>query len=89
MDGTTVSDYNLPLISVRYVRRFIHFIEQRGIAADQFLQGSGLEQTMLDDADQYLSMKQVCSLLRRARTLLDDERAPFNSARRWTSTAMA
>jgi AraC-like DNA-binding protein len=77
MDGTTVSDYNLPLISVRYVRRFIHFIEQRGIVADQFLQGSGLERTTLDDADQYLSMKQVCSLLRRARTLLNDERAPF------------
>ncbi|MEO9748626.1 MAG: AraC family transcriptional regulator ligand-binding domain-containing protein, partial [Marinobacter sp.] len=67
----------MPLISVRYVRRFIDFIEQRRISADQFLDGSGLDRAMLDDAEKYLSMNQVCSLLRRARTLLDDERAPF------------
>lgn len=77
MDGTTVSSYNLPLIPARYMRRFIHFIEQRGIVADQVLEGSGLDRTLLDDAEAYLSMNQVCSLMRRAQTLLDDERAPF------------
>lgn len=77
MGGTTVSDYNLPLISVRYARRFIEFIEQRRIGADRLLEGSGLERAMFDDPDNYPSMNQVCSLLREARTLLDDERAPF------------
>jgi len=43
----------------------------------QLLDGSGVEEAMFDDPEKYLSMNQVCHLLGRARTLLDDERAPF------------
>ncbi len=77
MDGTTVSDYQLPLIPVRYARRLIHFLERRGVTADRFLEGSGLQDAMSDYPEGHLSMNQVCHLLDRARTLLDDERAPF------------
>ncbi len=69
--------YEVPLISIRYARRFIRFMESRGVGEKALLQGVGLSEKELTDPETFLSMRQITAVLWRGMALLDDERAPF------------
>lgn len=69
--------YEIPLVTVRYARHLIRFLEARGIGRQAVLSQGDLEEVTLHDPDAMLSMHQVKQLLTRFRDLLSDERAPF------------
>ena len=54
---------DVPLISVRYARRFLRFVQKHGINGTVVLEGSGIDTHILDNPDAYLSMRQVQHLL--------------------------
>lgn len=69
--------YEVPLVAVRYARHLMAFLETRGIGRQVLLNDSDIDEALLDNPDAFLSMKQVVQLVRHARRLLPDERAPF------------
>ncbi|WP_148863686.1 AraC family transcriptional regulator [Marinobacter fonticola] len=69
--------YNVPIVSVRYGRRFLRFMEARGIGRQALVEGSGIDQSILDNPEAFLSMNQVIQILRQANSLLRDETAGF------------
>ena len=68
---------DVPLISVRYARRFLRFVQKHGISGTVVLEGSGIDSHILDNPDAYLSMRQVQHLLHNGNRLLNDHTAPF------------
>ncbi|EKF73453.1 helix-turn-helix domain-containing protein [Alcanivorax hongdengensis A-11-3] len=73
--------YQVPIISIRYARRFLRFLQSRGIHRNVVLEGSGISEKMLNDPDIFLSMRQVLALLNQGRILLDDDQAGFDFGR--------
>lgn len=69
--------YQVPILSTRYLRRFIRFMEGRGIGRTVLLADSGLSDSDVDNPDGFLNMEQAILILGRAQSLLTDERAPF------------
>lgn len=69
--------YNVPIVSVRYGRRFLRFMEARGIGRHALVEGSDVDEATLGNPEAFLSMNQVIQLLRQANSLLRDETAPF------------
>ena len=67
----------VPIIYARYARRFIQFMERRGVKRQAILTHTGIPDAMLDNPDASMSMAQVTSLLSKAEWLMTDERAPF------------
>lgn len=67
----------VPIISARYARRFIHFMESKGVKRQAILQDTDITSELLDNPDASLSMQQVMNLLGTAEWLMRDERAPF------------
>ena len=68
---------DVPLISGRYARRFLRFVQKHGITGTIVLDGSGIDSDMLDNPDAYLSMRQIQHLLHNGNRLLNDPTAPF------------
>lgn len=68
---------DVPLISARYARRYLRFLQKRGINGTTVLKNAALDAEKLSDPDAYLSMKQVCEILRQGELLLDDATASF------------
>ena len=54
---------DVPLISVRYARRYLRFVQKRGINGTIVLENAGIESAILENPDAYLSVKQICQLL--------------------------
>lgn len=69
--------YKVPILAVRYARRFARFMESRGIGRRALLSGSGLEPSQLDNPDAFLTMEEVMAVVQQAQQLLGDELAPF------------
>lgn len=69
--------YNVPIVSVRYGRRFLRFMEARGIGRHALVEGSDVDEATLNNPEAFLSMNQVMQILRQADSLLRDETAPF------------
>ena len=67
----------VPLISARYARQFIRFMERKGVRRHAILGDTNISSDMLDDPDASLSMGQVRQLLGKAEWLMGDERAAF------------
>ncbi|WP_273203123.1 AraC family transcriptional regulator [Marinobacter subterrani] len=67
----------VPIISARYARRLIHFMERRGVKRQAILAHAELPGAILENPDASISMAQVTSLLERTEWLMTDERAPF------------
>lgn len=67
----------VPIISARYARQFIRFMERRGVRRQAILGDTGITSDMLDNPDACLSMGQVLQLLGKAEWLMGDERAAF------------
>ena len=42
---------DVPIISVRYARRFLRFVQKHGISGTIVLEGSGVDANMLDNPD--------------------------------------
>ncbi|WP_223421914.1 AraC family transcriptional regulator [Alcanivorax limicola] len=69
--------FEVPIISVRYVRAFVSFMESRGISRQMLLTGTGVRETTLDDPNRFFSMVQVVRVLGRAEMLLEDDQSGF------------
>lgn len=70
-------NYDVPLISTRYARRFVRFIESRGISMEAMLNGSNIDPHLVTNPDAFLSVGQIIKVLEQADWLLQDERAGF------------
>ena len=60
----------VPLISARYARQFIRFMERKGVRRHAILGDTDISSDMLDDPDASLSMGQVRQLLGKAEWLM-------------------
>lgn len=67
----------VPIISARYARQFIRFMERRGVRRHAILGNTDITSEMLDNPDACLSMGQVLQILDKAEWLMGDERAAF------------
>lgn len=67
----------VPIISARYARQFIRFMERKGVRQHAILGDTDISGDMLDDPDACLSMGQVRQLLGKAEWLMGDDRAAF------------
>ncbi|MEQ3635973.1 helix-turn-helix domain-containing protein [Alcanivorax sp.] len=68
---------DLPLVSTRYGRLYLQFVETHGITATAVLENSGLDLNILNDPDSHITIRQICHVLRRASALLNDATAGF------------
>lgn len=77
METSNRMAYEVPIISARYARRFVRFMESKGVGRHTILQDTGIRGEWINNPDAYLSMNQVIQLLGKAEWLMGDERAPF------------
>ena len=77
METTDRMAYQVPLISARYARRFVRFMESKGVGKQAILKDTGISEELLQSPDANLSMAQVMDLLGKAEWLMQDEWAPF------------
>ncbi len=77
METSSPIALEVPIISARYARRFVRFLEGKGVKRQAILQDTGVTAEQLDNPDASLSMKEVIELLSKAEWLMGDERAPF------------
>ena len=77
METSSELALEVPIVSARYARRFVRFMEHRGVKRHTILANTGITDDMLDNPDASLSMHQVMDLLRQADWLMTDERAAF------------
>lgn len=77
MDISNRMALEVPLISARYARRFIEFMERRGVKQTAFLDDTDISRALLDDPDASICMQQITSVLQKAEWLMNDERAAF------------
>lgn len=69
--------YEVPIMTVRYARRFVRFMEGKGVGRQALLYGTGVSEKMLENPDAFLSMKQIVQIVKQAERLLQDETAGF------------
>ncbi len=74
---TNALTYDVPLVSTRYARRFLRFMESKGVSADVLLSNSEVDAETLNNPDAFLSVNQVIRVLEHAEWLVADERAAF------------
>lgn len=77
METSSELALEVPIVSARYARRFVSFMEHRGVKRHTILANTGITDDMLENPDASLSMHQVMDLLRQADWLMTDERAAF------------
>ncbi|TNE75651.1 MAG: AraC family transcriptional regulator [Gammaproteobacteria bacterium] len=67
----------VPIMSARYARRFIQFMERRGVKRQALIKDTNINEEQLENQEACLSINQVMRLLENANWLMVDERAPF------------
>ena len=77
MDISNRMALEVPLISARYARRFIEFMERRGVKRAVLLNDTDITDAMLDDPEASICMQQITSVLQKADWLMNDERGAF------------
>src|SRR5690554_839344 len=77
MDSLNSLALEVPIISARYARRFIRFMENRGVKRHAILAKTGITDSLLNNPDASISMKQALLILNQADWLMTDERAAF------------
>ncbi|ROU02218.1 AraC family transcriptional regulator [Marinobacter sp. R17] len=77
MQSSNRMAYNVPIVSVRYARRFVRFMEGKGIGRRALLKESGVDVDQLANPEAFLSMNQVIGIIHQAEWLMQDERTPF------------
>ncbi|MGO1749496.1 MAG: AraC family transcriptional regulator ligand-binding domain-containing protein [Marinobacter sp.] len=77
MDISNRMALEVPLISARYARRFIEFMERRGVKRAALLNDTDITEDVLNDPDASICMQQITSVLQKADWLMNDERAAF------------
>ena len=68
---------NVPIISVRYARRYLRFVQKHGINGTIVLENADIDPAILDNPEGFLSIKQVSQILRHGNRLLNDETTGF------------
>ena len=68
---------DVPLISIRYARRFLRFTQKHGLSGTTVLKETNIDPALLNNPDAYLTMRQLLTMLRHADTLLKDDTASF------------
>ncbi len=68
---------DVPLISIRYARRFLRFTQKHGISGTIVLKEARIDPALLDNPDAFLTMRQLLTMLRHADVLLKDDTASF------------
>lgn len=68
---------NVPIISVRYARRYLRFVQKHGIDGTIVLENADIEPALLDNPEGFLSIKQICQILRHGNRLLNDVTSGF------------
>ena len=68
---------DVPLISIRYARRFLRFTQKHGISGTIVLKEARIDPALLDNPDAFLTMRQLLTMLRHADALLKDDTASF------------
>lgn len=63
---------NVPIISVRYARRYLRFVQKHGFNGTIVLENAGIEPSILDNPEGFLSIKQVSQILRHGNRLMND-----------------
>lgn len=71
METSSELALEVPIVSARYARRFVRFMEHRGVKRHTILANTGITDDMLNNPDASLSMHQVMDLLRQADWLID------------------
>ncbi|PVY78415.1 AraC-like DNA-binding protein [Tamilnaduibacter salinus] len=74
--------YDVPVISAAYARRFLDFMESRGVGSRALLDGSQLSEQMLGQPERFLSINQLHRLFDEAQSAIQDERMPFQFGQR-------
>ena len=77
MDSLNNLALEVPIISARYARRFIRFMENRGVKRHAIMAETGITDDLLNNPDASVTMSQALLLLRQADWLMHDERAAF------------
>lgn len=77
METSSPIALEVPIMSARYARRFVRFMEAKGVKRQAILQDTDISEEQLGHPDTSLSMKQVMDLLGKAEWLMGDERAAF------------
>ena len=77
MDISNRMALEVPLISARYARRFVEFMERRGVKRAALLNDTDITEDVLNDPDASICMQQITSVLQKADWLMNDERAAF------------
>ncbi|PSF10725.1 AraC family transcriptional regulator [Marinobacter fuscus] len=67
----------VPIVSARYARMLIRFLEKRGVRCQSLLAKTGIAGSTLENPDAWLSMNQTIEILRQTDWLMTDERAAF------------
>lgn len=68
---------DVPLVSTHYGLRYLRFVQTHGITGTAVLENSGLDLETLNDPDSYITIRQICHVLRKASILLNDVTAGF------------
>lgn len=68
---------NVPIISVRYARRYLRFVQKHGINGTIVLENAGVDPGILDNPEGFLSVKQISLILRHGNRLLNDVTSGF------------
>ncbi|GAA3946642.1 hypothetical protein GCM10022278_02250 [Allohahella marinimesophila] len=69
--------YKVPLVSSRYLRKFVSFMQSKGVSQEALLNNTGIGLATIDDADAFLPVSQIVKMLENAQWLATDERAGF------------
>src|SRR5690554_2096568 len=77
MDTSNRMALEVPIMSVRYARRFVQFMEKRGVKQHALLKDTNISEEILENPDASISINQLSRLLGNAEWLMIDERAPF------------
>lgn len=68
---------NVPIMSVRYARRYLRFVQKQGISGTIVLENAGIDPAILDNPDGFLSIQQVSKILHHGNRLLNDVTSGF------------
>lgn len=69
--------YDVPIIAMRYAQQFFQFMQGKGIGKQAIIKDTAIDAAVIEQADAFLSINQVISMLSRAEWLAQDERLPF------------
>ena len=68
---------NVPIISVRYARRYLRFVQKHGINGTIVLENANIDSGILENPEGFLSIQQISQILRHGNRLMNDDTSGF------------